>query len=306
MTARAGTPATFLTQMEQVLGTCVDRGSRSSPTPAASTRRAVRRAGAGDRRAPRCHGRRRPHRGRRPDRAHRRAAPAPRQPRHGRAADRRPDQRQRLPRRLRHHGRPRRRRRRRRVPAGHRRRRSSSARRRGGGAGRRPTGTGWPARSPPATSSSAAPRPSAATTPSSPSCRTCPSRSGSRSPRSTTTGPAVITKHPGAGGAVTVETVTAQLLYEIGPPAYAEPRRRDPLRHVAPRAGRHRTACGSAAPRGEPAPPTTKVAINYDGGFRNRMTFVLTGPGAGGQGGRGWPTPCATAWAARIGCATPG
>ena len=33
----------------------------------------------------------------------------------------------------------------------------------------------------------------------------------------------MITKHPGTGGAVTVDTVTAQLLYEIGPPAYANP-----------------------------------------------------------------------------------
>jgi hypothetical protein len=28
---------------------------------------------------------------------------------------------------------------------------------------------------------------------------------------------------------------------------------------------------------GLPAPPTTKVCINYDGGYRNRMTFVLSG-----------------------------
>ena len=29
--------------------------------------------------------------------------------------------------------------------------------------------------------------------------------------------------------------------------------------------------------RGSPGPPTTKVCINFDGGYRNRMTFVLTG-----------------------------
>ena len=36
-------------------------------------------------------------------------------------------------------------------------------------------------------------------------------------------GSSVITKHPGTGGQVTVDTVTAQLLYEIGAPAYANP-----------------------------------------------------------------------------------
>src|SRR5205823_1841037 len=36
-------------------------------------------------------------------------------------------------------------------------------------------------------------------------------------------GSSVINKHPGTGGAVTVETVTAQVLYEIGSPRYAGP-----------------------------------------------------------------------------------
>jgi len=89
-------------------------------------------------------------------------------------------------------------------------------------------------------------------------------------------GSCVVTKHPGTGGAVTTETVTAQLLYEIGPPAYLNPdvvTRFDTL-HLD-QIGPDRVRISGT--RGEPAPSTTKVAINYDGGFRNRMTFVLTG-----------------------------
>ena len=90
-------------------------------------------------------------------------------------------------------------------------------------------------------------------------------------------GSTVITKHPDTGGVVDVGTVTAQLLYEIGAPQYAEPRRRHPLRHDPPDARTAPTACAIGGTRGTPAPPTTKVCINLDGGYRNRMTFVLTG-----------------------------
>jgi hypothetical protein len=89
-------------------------------------------------------------------------------------------------------------------------------------------------------------------------------------------GSCVITKHPGTGGRVTVDTVTAQLLYEIQSPSYANPdvvTRFDTI--ALADVGADRVLISGV--RGEPAPPTAKVAINYEGGFRNRMTFVLTG-----------------------------
>jgi hypothetical protein len=89
-------------------------------------------------------------------------------------------------------------------------------------------------------------------------------------------GSCVITKHEGTGGAVTVETVTAQLLYEIGAPAYLGP---DVVAHIdtvaLERAGPDRVAVSGV--RGSPPPPTLKVGANALGGYRNAMTFVLTG-----------------------------
>ena len=88
-------------------------------------------------------------------------------------------------------------------------------------------------------------------------------------------GSAVITKHPGTGGAVTVETVTAQLLYEIGAPAYLGP---DVVTHVdTVSVTPHDSGVLLRHARGTPPPATLKVGANALGGFRNSMTFVLCG-----------------------------
>ncbi|SFI65800.1 Protein of unknown function [Amycolatopsis sacchari] len=89
-------------------------------------------------------------------------------------------------------------------------------------------------------------------------------------------GSSVITKHPGTGGAVTVGTVTAQLLYEIAGPRYAGPDVTTRFDTVAlEQAGPDRVRISGA--KGEPPPPTLKVCLNTLGGFRNETTFVLTG-----------------------------
>ena len=89
-------------------------------------------------------------------------------------------------------------------------------------------------------------------------------------------GSSVITKHPGTGGAVSVGTVTAQLLYEIGGARYANPdvtARFDSITLTDEGADRVRIS----GVLGEPPPPSLKVSLNGIGGFRNSATFVLTG-----------------------------
>ncbi len=86
----------------------------------------------------------------------------------------------------------------------------------------------------------------------------------------------VVTKHEGTGGLVSTGTVTAQLLYEIGSERYMNPdvvARFDTIELEQEAPDRVRVS----GVRGEPAPDTTKVCINYLGGFRNTMTLVLTG-----------------------------
>ncbi len=89
-------------------------------------------------------------------------------------------------------------------------------------------------------------------------------------------GSAAITKHPGSGGAVTVDTVTAQLLYEVESPLYLGPdvsARLDSIQLAAEGPDRVRIS----GVRGEPPPDTLKVCVNELGGFRNEVEFVLTG-----------------------------
>ncbi|WP_280213245.1 acyclic terpene utilization AtuA family protein [Nocardia cyriacigeorgica] len=89
-------------------------------------------------------------------------------------------------------------------------------------------------------------------------------------------GSSVITKHPGTGGAVTVDTVQAQLMYEIQGARYAGPdvtTRLDTIR--VEQEGADRVLIRGVT--GEAPPPQLKVSLNTLGGFRNEMEFVLTG-----------------------------
>jgi hypothetical protein len=89
-------------------------------------------------------------------------------------------------------------------------------------------------------------------------------------------GSCVITKHPGTGGAVTVETVTAQLLYEIDAPRYLGPdvvTRFDTVQLADDGPDRVRVT----GVHGAPPPPTLKVCCNTLSGYRNTVVFVLCG-----------------------------
>ncbi len=89
-------------------------------------------------------------------------------------------------------------------------------------------------------------------------------------------GSCVIGKHDGTGGVVNVETVTSQLLYEIGGPEYLGPdvtARFDTI--GVEQVGPDRVRVSGA--RGVAPPPTLKVAMNELGGYRNSFTVALTG-----------------------------
>jgi hypothetical protein len=89
-------------------------------------------------------------------------------------------------------------------------------------------------------------------------------------------GSSVITKHTGTGGAVTVDTVTAQLVYEIQSTRYLGP---DVTVHLdsvrLEQEAEDRVAISGVV--GEAPPERLKVCVNELGGWRNSVELVLTG-----------------------------
>ena len=89
-------------------------------------------------------------------------------------------------------------------------------------------------------------------------------------------GSSVITKHDGTGGLVSVDTVTAQLMYEIQGLQYLGPDVTTDLTSIQlSDAGPDRVAI--ARVRGAAPPGRLKVGVNELGGYRNSVELVLTG-----------------------------
>jgi hypothetical protein len=90
----------------------------------------------------------------------------------------------------------------------------------------------------------------------------------------------VIGKPPGSGGAVNIETVSEQLLYEVGDPAaYLTPDVVADFTSVA-LSQTGPDAIRITGARGRPATDTYKVSIAYRDGFMSSGTLVLLGPDA--------------------------
>jgi hypothetical protein len=89
----------------------------------------------------------------------------------------------------------------------------------------------------------------------------------------------VVTKHPGTGGLVSVHTVSEQLVYEMGTPAYVSPdavARFDSVR--LEQEGPDRVRISGA--RGAPAPAKLKVSVSYAQGYRAFGRLMVSGPDA--------------------------
>ncbi len=89
-------------------------------------------------------------------------------------------------------------------------------------------------------------------------------------------GSSVIGKHDRTGGSVSVGTITSQLLYEIGGPEYLGPdvtSRFDTIELEQLETDRVKIS----GVRGQAPPETLKVAMNELGGYRNSFSVALTG-----------------------------
>lgn len=89
----------------------------------------------------------------------------------------------------------------------------------------------------------------------------------------------VVTKHPGTGGLVSVHTVSEQLVYEMGSPAYISPdciARFDSI--TLSQDGPNRVRVTGA--RGAPAPEKLKVSISFEDGYRAFGRLMIAGPEA--------------------------
>ncbi|MGY9074566.1 MAG: acyclic terpene utilization AtuA family protein [Acidimicrobiales bacterium] len=89
-------------------------------------------------------------------------------------------------------------------------------------------------------------------------------------------GSTVFGKHDNTGGQVSVGTITSQLLYEIQSRSYINPdvvTRFDSIQVEEVERDRVRIS----GTKGEPAPTHLKVAMNYQGGYRNQISIGLTG-----------------------------
>ncbi|AJE87278.1 hypothetical protein SLNWT_6902 [Streptomyces albus] len=89
-------------------------------------------------------------------------------------------------------------------------------------------------------------------------------------------GSSVITKQAGTGGSVSVGTVTAQLLHRVHEPAYATPDVTARFDSVRPEQdGPSRVSLTGAV--GSPPPDELGVGLGMRGGWRNTVTLVFTG-----------------------------
>ncbi|ESK96349.1 duf1446 domain containing protein [Moniliophthora roreri MCA 2997] len=89
-------------------------------------------------------------------------------------------------------------------------------------------------------------------------------------------GTSIITKHDGTPGAVTVDTVTAQLVYEIQGPYYLNPDVVALLEGIKiEEVGKDRVRVHGV--RGSPPPPTTKLAVYTLAGYQAELTLFAVG-----------------------------